>query len=93
MDKTEITKALEVMNKRFGHDTLISLATLDGRIPAVRIVNSYYESGAFYTVTYALSNKKQILRLQYVASGLLLMVLAKIWDMFVMNEIRKLQRV
>lgn len=61
MDKTELIKALEVMIERFGHDTLISLATLDGNIPAVRIVNSYYENGAFYTITYALSNKmKQI---------------------------------
>ena len=61
MDKTEFTKALEVMIERFGHDTLISLATLDGNIPTVRIVNSYYENGAFYTITYALSNKiKQI---------------------------------
>ncbi|MDP4089830.1 MAG: pyridoxamine 5'-phosphate oxidase family protein [Bacillota bacterium] len=61
MDKSEFTKALEVMIERFGHDTLVSLATLDGNKPAVRIVNSCYENGAFYTVTYALSNKmKQI---------------------------------
>lgn len=61
MDKTEFNKALEVMVERFGHDTLISLATLDCNIPAVRIVNSYYENGVFYTITYALSNKmKQI---------------------------------
>lgn len=61
MDKDELNKALEVMIERFGHDTLISLATLDGIIPAVRTVNSYYENGAFYTVTYALSGKiKQI---------------------------------
>ena len=61
MDKAEFTKALEVMIQRFGRDTLISLATLGANIPAVRIVNSYYENGAFYTVTYALSNKmKQI---------------------------------
>ena len=44
-----------------GYDTLLSLATIDGSCPAVRTVNSYYEDGAFYTVTYALSNKmKQI---------------------------------
>jgi len=49
-------KALSLMTKRFGHDTLLSLATLDGNHPSVRIVNSYYENGAFYTVTYALSN-------------------------------------
>lgn len=61
MDKKEFSKAFGVMDERFGHDTLISIATLDGNIPAVRIVNSYYENGAFYTITYALSNKmKQI---------------------------------
>lgn len=61
MEKTELSKALDVMTERFGHDTLLSLATLDGNIPAVRIVDSYYENGAFYTVTHALSNKmKQI---------------------------------
>jgi len=54
-------KALSLMTERFGHDTLLSIATMDGNRPAVRIVNSYYEDGAFYTVTYALSNKmKQI---------------------------------
>lgn len=61
MDKAELTKALEIMTDRFGHDTLISLATIDGSIPSVRIVNSYYENGSFYTITHALSNKmKQI---------------------------------
>lgn len=61
MDKTKFTEAMEVMTERFGHDTVISLATLDGNIPAVRMVNSYYEDGAFYTITYTLSNKmKQI---------------------------------
>lgn len=54
-------KVFSLMDERFGHDTLISIATMDGRRPAVRIVNSYYENGSFYTVTYALSNKmKQI---------------------------------
>lgn len=61
MDQTELSKALAIMKERFGHDTLLSLATVDGTIPCVRIVNSYYENGAFYTITYALSNKmKQI---------------------------------
>lgn len=54
-------KAQEIMNERFGHDSLIALATMDGNIPQVRTVNSYYEDGAFYVITYALSNKmKQI---------------------------------
>lgn len=50
---------LSLLDERFGHDNLISLATTDGSRPAVRIVNSYYENGSFYTVTYALSNKMQ----------------------------------
>ena len=61
MDKKTDQKALVIMDERFSHDTLLSLATMDGNRPAVRIVNSYYECGSFYTVTYALSNKmKQI---------------------------------
>jgi general stress protein 26 len=51
--------ALSLMAERFGHDTLLSLATMDKNRPAVRIVNSYYEDGSFYTITYALSNKMQ----------------------------------
>ncbi len=53
--------AIKILDERFGCDTLLSLATLDGSRPSVRIVNSYYEDGAFYVVTYTLSNKmKQI---------------------------------
>lgn len=36
MGKTELTKPLEIMIERFGHDTLISLATIDGNIPACK---------------------------------------------------------
>ncbi|MCL2165036.1 MAG: pyridoxamine 5'-phosphate oxidase family protein [Oscillospiraceae bacterium] len=58
---TKKQQALTLMDERFGHDTLLSLATIDVNRPAVRIVNSFYEDGAFYTVTYTLSNKmKQI---------------------------------
>ena len=32
-------QALVLMNERFGKDTELSLATLDGEQPAVRIVN------------------------------------------------------
>ena len=47
----------EIMNERFGRDTLIALATVwEGR-PCVRAVNSYYENGSFYIITYALSGK------------------------------------
>lgn len=47
----------EIMDERFGCDTLLSVATTEEGIPYVRIVNSYYEDGAFYIVTYARSNK------------------------------------
>jgi len=61
METNNINKALEIMNERFGQDTLISLATVDGNIPSVRIINSYYDNGCFYSITYALSKKmKQI---------------------------------
>jgi general stress protein 26 len=50
-------EAIKILDERFGRDTLISLATMDGSHPAVRIVNGFYEDGAFYVVTYALSGK------------------------------------
>ncbi|MGN1346541.1 MAG: pyridoxamine 5'-phosphate oxidase family protein [Eubacteriales bacterium] len=50
-------EAQEIMDQRFGYDTLISLATVDGSTPSVRVVNSYYESGSFYVITNSLSNK------------------------------------
>lgn len=51
--------ARKIMNDRFHKDSLIALATIDGNIPSVRTVNSFYEDGCFYTVTYALSGKMQ----------------------------------
>lgn len=56
---TEQTK--KIMDERFGKDNVISLATSADNMPYVRYVNAYYEEGAFYVITYALSNKmKQI---------------------------------
>lgn len=51
------SKTAEIMDERFGCDTLLSVATTEEGIPYVRIVNSYYEDGAFYIVTHARSNK------------------------------------
>lgn len=51
------TEALLV--ERFGHDSLISLATCVDAMPYVRVVDAYYEAGAFYVLTYALSGKMQ----------------------------------
>ncbi len=54
-------EAEKIMIERFGKDTVISLATVENDVPYVRYVNAYYENGAFYIITHALSNKiKQI---------------------------------
>ena len=50
-------EAEKILTERFGKDTLIALATESGGTPYVRAVNAYYEDGAFYIVTQALSNK------------------------------------
>lgn len=57
MENNDNVTALKIMDERFGHDTLISVATVNNNIPSVRTVDGYYENGSFYTVTYALSNK------------------------------------
>ncbi len=58
----KMTKEAEkVMIERFGKDNVIALATTDNGVPYVRSVNAFYENGAFYIITYRLSNKmKQI---------------------------------
>ena len=54
-------EAEKIMIERFGKDTVIALATVKDDVPYVRSVNAYYENGAFYIITHALSNKmKQI---------------------------------
>ena len=50
-------EAIGILTERFNRDTLLSVATMEEGRPFVRIVNAYFEDGAFYTVTYALSNK------------------------------------
>jgi general stress protein 26 len=49
--------AMEIMNERFGKDSLIAVATTDGKRMYNRMVDAYYEDGAFYVSTNALSNK------------------------------------
>ena len=55
-------KTAQIMTERFGKDTVLPLATSENNVPFVRSVNAYYEDGAFYVITYALSNKMQQLR-------------------------------
>lgn len=52
-------QAQQIMNERFGNDSLISLATAVDGVPYVRTVNALYEEGSFYIITYALSGKMQ----------------------------------
>ena len=53
--------ALAILAERFGKDSLIALATVEDGVPYVRTVDGYYEDGAFYVLTHALSGKmKQI---------------------------------
>ncbi len=54
-------EAEEILIERFGKDNIIALATTIGNTPYVRNVNAFYSEGAFYVLTYGLSNKmKQI---------------------------------
>ena len=55
-------EAERIMVERFGKDTVIALATDEGGRPYVRYVNAYYENGAFYVITHALSNKMRQIR-------------------------------
>lgn len=50
-------EAERILVERFGKDTVMALATVENGLPSVRYVNAYYEDGAFYTITWALSNK------------------------------------
>lgn len=50
-------EAEKIITERFGKDTVIALATEENGIPYVRYVNAYYENGAFYIITHALSSK------------------------------------
>lgn len=61
-------EAEAIMKERFGKDTVIALATAEDGIPYVRNVNAYYEDGAFYIITYALSNKMKQLEKNPVAA-------------------------
>lgn len=56
MEKLTETTA-KIMEERFGKDNVIALATVGNGEPYVRYVNACYEDGAFYIITYALSNK------------------------------------
>lgn len=61
-------EAEKIMEKRFGRDSIMALATAANNIPYVRNVNAYYEDGSFYVLTYGLSNKMKQLKENPVAA-------------------------
>ncbi len=50
-------EAEAILLERFGKDSIIALATTLDDVPYVRSVNAFYDDGAFYVLTYGLSNK------------------------------------
>lgn len=54
----KLSKAAEaILIDRFGKDRIIALATTIDDVPYVRNVNAFYDNGAFYVLTYGLSDK------------------------------------
>ena len=53
--------AMNIMTERFSKDSLMAIATTDGKRLHNRIMDVYYEDGVLYASTYTTSNKiKQI---------------------------------
>ena len=51
----------QILEERFGKDSLIALATTAHDKPSVRVVDAFYEDGKFYVLTHSFSKKiKQI---------------------------------
>jgi general stress protein 26 len=57
----EFKTAITMMEKLYGHDVTLSLATCRDGDVSVRVVNGYYKDGCIYVLTHLSSNKmKQI---------------------------------
>lgn len=54
---TKYETAVNIMVERFSKDSLLAIATTDGKRLFNRIVDIIYYDGAFYVSTYSLSNK------------------------------------
>lgn len=52
-------KSMRVLSDLFGRDCTFALATAKDNIPSLRVVDTYYEDGVFWVVTYAKSVKVQ----------------------------------
>ena len=65
----KLTKDAEkIVIERFGNDSIIALATTAGETPYVRNVNAFYDDGAFYVLTYGLSNKMKQLEINPIVA-------------------------
>jgi general stress protein 26 len=68
-------EAVKAMEELYGKDVPMSLATVDGDRPGIRVVDVYFTGGAFYAVTYLESSKmREILKNPNVALNHLLFV-------------------
>jgi len=54
---TTYEKSLNVLRELFAKDYQFALATSNNNIPSVRLVDTFYDKGYFYIVTYAKSQK------------------------------------
>ena len=52
-----MNRGMQLLRERFRRDSVMALATVENGAPSVQNVNAYYENGAFYVITYALSGK------------------------------------
>jgi general stress protein 26 len=50
-------KALQTMNELFAKDYQFAMATVKGNTPSVRFVDTFFEDGSFYVVTYSKTQK------------------------------------
>ena len=50
-------KAMSAMGELFARDCQFALATAVDNVPSVRVVDTYYDAGGFYIVTYGKSQK------------------------------------
>lgn len=55
-------KAMEIMNELFAKDYQFSMETVKDNVPSVRVVDTFYEDGSFYVVTYSKTQKVQELK-------------------------------
>lgn len=55
-------KAMDIMNELFARDYQLAMATVKDNVPSIRFVDTFYEDGSFYVVTYSKSQKVQELK-------------------------------